>query len=110
MRSLLGSEAVEMQVFGEDGDTLLVDLKKTPMVSLREHLVFMELARYVIVTSGAPSSILFFIFYLHLFGSSWVSSVFQYIRQLKLESILRLNIRTLFIKLVINKCYKWPKV
>ncbi len=60
MRSLLGSEAVEMQVFGEDGDTLLVDLKKTPMVSLREHLVFMELARYVIVTSGAPSFILFF--------------------------------------------------
>ncbi len=103
MRSLLGSEAVEMQVFGEDGDTLLVDLKKMPMVSLREHLVFMELARYVIVTSGAPSSILFFFFfYLHLFGSSWVSSVFQYIQQLKLESILRLNVRTLFIKLVIN--------
>lgn len=50
MRSLLGSEAVEMQVFGEDGDVLLVDLKKTPMVSLREHLVFMELARSVIVT------------------------------------------------------------
>lgn len=50
MRGLLGSEAVEMQVFGEDGDALLVDLKKTPMVSLREHLVFMELARSVIVT------------------------------------------------------------
>ncbi len=44
----------------------------------------------------------FFFFYLHLFGSSWVSSVFQYIQQLKLESILRLNVRTLFIKLVIN--------
>ncbi|XP_077073070.1 RING finger protein 17 isoform X4 [Siphateles boraxobius] len=46
MRRLLGSEAVEMQVFGEDGDTLLVDMRKTAMVSLREHLVFMELARF----------------------------------------------------------------
>ncbi|XP_067300010.1 RING finger protein 17 isoform X2 [Pseudorasbora parva] len=46
MRRLLGPEAVEMQVFGEDGDTLLVDLKKATMVSLREHLVFMELARF----------------------------------------------------------------
>ncbi|XP_016093416.1 RING finger protein 17 isoform X2 [Sinocyclocheilus grahami] len=57
MRSLLGSEAVEMQVFGEDGDTLLVDLKKTPMVSLREHLVFMELARFyspIVVPGSAP--------------------------------------------------------
>jgi len=50
MRRLLGNEAVEMQVFGEDGDTLLVDMRKTAMVSLREHLVFMELARCVIVT------------------------------------------------------------
>lgn len=52
MRSLLGSEAVEMQVFGEDGDVLLVDLKKTPMVSLREHLVFMGLARYLIILTA----------------------------------------------------------
>ncbi|RXN29007.1 RING finger 17 [Labeo rohita] len=57
MRSLLGSEAVEMQVFGEDGDALLVDLKKTPMVSLREHLVFMELARFyspIVAPGSAP--------------------------------------------------------
>ncbi|KAL1267800.1 hypothetical protein QQF64_033163, partial [Cirrhinus molitorella] len=57
MRSLLGSEAVEMQVFGEDGETLLVDLKKTPMVSLREHLVFMELARFyspIVAPGSAP--------------------------------------------------------
>uniref|UniRef100_A0A8C1DMD7 Ring finger protein 17 n=1 Tax=Cyprinus carpio carpio TaxID=630221 RepID=A0A8C1DMD7_CYPCA len=57
MRSLLGSEAVEMQVFGEDGDVLLVDLKKTPMVSLREHLVFMELARFnspIVAPRSAP--------------------------------------------------------
>lgn len=58
MRRLLGSEAVEMQVFGEDGDTLLVDMRKTAMVSLREHLVFMELARCVIVTSRTVNFIL----------------------------------------------------
>lgn len=58
MRRLLGSEAVEMQVFGQDGDTLLVDMRKTAMVPLREHLVFMELARCVIVTSGAVNFIL----------------------------------------------------
>ncbi|XP_052004314.1 RING finger protein 17 [Xyrauchen texanus] len=46
MRRLLGSEAVEMQVFGKDGDTLMVDLKKPPMLSMREYLVFMELARF----------------------------------------------------------------
>lgn len=58
MRRKLGSEAVEMQVFGEDGGALLVDLKKTQMLSLREHLVFMELARCVKVTSGAVNFIL----------------------------------------------------
>lgn len=47
MRSLLGSEAVEMQVFGDESGTLQVDLKRAPMVSLREHLVFMEMARSV---------------------------------------------------------------
>ncbi|XP_059355870.1 RING finger protein 17-like isoform X2 [Carassius carassius] len=57
MKSLLGSEAVEMQVFGEDGDALLVDLKKTPMVSLREHLVFMGQARFyspIVAPGSAP--------------------------------------------------------
>lgn len=61
MRNVLRNETAEMQVFGEDGDALLVDLKKTSMadlkktstVSLREHLVFMELARCAIVLSGA---------------------------------------------------------
>lgn len=81
MRSLLGSEAVEMQVFGEDGDSLLVDLKKTPMVSLREHLVFMELARYVIVTPGAPSPILaafcFFLIFICLVLSGFILFFFS---------------------------------
>nr|XP_015219580.1 PREDICTED: RING finger protein 17 [Lepisosteus oculatus] len=51
---VVGSKAVEMKVFGEDGDTLLVDLQKSRMdrlvsdmpISLREYLVFMELARF----------------------------------------------------------------
>lgn len=45
---MIGSSAVEMQVFSNERDTLLVDLKKVSMntsLSLREHLVFMELAR-----------------------------------------------------------------
>ncbi|XP_066515658.1 RING finger protein 17-like isoform X2 [Hoplias malabaricus] len=50
MRQMIGLNAVEMQVFGEDRDTLLVDLKKASVdgtqLSLREHLVFMELARF----------------------------------------------------------------
>lgn len=48
MNRVIGSSVVEMQVFGEERDTLLVDLKKVSMntsLSLREHLVFMELAR-----------------------------------------------------------------
>ncbi|ROI57083.1 RING finger protein 17 [Anabarilius grahami] len=57
MRRKLGSEAVEMQVFGEDGGALLVDLKKAQMLSLREHLVFMELARFyspIVAAGSAP--------------------------------------------------------
>ncbi|XP_072541367.1 RING finger protein 17 [Salminus brasiliensis] len=50
MRRVIGSSAVEMHVFREDQDTLLVDLKKASvddtLLSLREHLVFMELARF----------------------------------------------------------------
>lgn len=48
MKRVIGSSAVEMQALGEERDTLLVDLKKVSMnssLSLREHLVFMELAR-----------------------------------------------------------------
>lgn len=56
MRSLLGSDAVEMQVFGDEGGTLLVDLKKPPMLSLRDHLVFMELGRSVMVNTENKQS------------------------------------------------------
>lgn len=55
---VIGSNVVEMLVLGEERDILLVDLKKsligntvnsTPLF-LREHLVFMELARqYAII-------------------------------------------------------------
>ncbi|XP_053090427.1 RING finger protein 17 isoform X2 [Pangasianodon hypophthalmus] len=49
MKRVIGSSVVEMQVLGEERDTLLVDLKKVSMntsLSLREHLVYMELARF----------------------------------------------------------------
>ncbi|XP_062861401.1 RING finger protein 17 isoform X2 [Trichomycterus rosablanca] len=54
IRCIMGSNVVEMLVLGEEKDTLLVDLKKALMdntindtpLSLREHLVFMELARF----------------------------------------------------------------
>ncbi|KAJ8246735.1 hypothetical protein GJAV_G00254800 [Gymnothorax javanicus] len=53
-RRAVGSKAVEMQVFGEERDALLVDLKSAPMdkstrdmpLSLRDYLVFLELARF----------------------------------------------------------------
>ncbi|TRY97078.1 hypothetical protein DNTS_027273, partial [Danionella cerebrum] len=64
MRNLLHNEIAEIQVFGGDGDVLLVDLKKTAadlnkrsFVSLRDHLVFMELARFyspIISPGSAP--------------------------------------------------------
>ncbi|XP_056611045.1 RING finger protein 17 isoform X1 [Triplophysa dalaica] len=62
MRSLLGSKAVEMHVFGDEGGTLLVDLKKAPMVSIREHLVFMELARFYcpMAAPGSSKPLLFY--------------------------------------------------
>ncbi|KAI4883302.1 hypothetical protein NFI96_024399 [Prochilodus magdalenae] len=66
MRSVIGSSAVEMQVFGEDRDTLLIDLKKASvddtLLSLREHLVFMELARFYspLVAPGGGKPLLFY--------------------------------------------------
>ncbi|XP_038863006.1 RING finger protein 17 [Salvelinus namaycush] len=53
-RRVVGSASVEMQVFGQERGALLVDLKKAPMdsgssnmpMSLREYLVFLELARF----------------------------------------------------------------
>ncbi|GCB62969.1 hypothetical protein scyTo_0007318 [Scyliorhinus torazame] len=52
---IVDNKVVQMIVLGEDGDKLLVDLKKPPMdkmesdvpVSLRDALVFLELARFV---------------------------------------------------------------
>uniref|UniRef100_A0A3B3BSJ7 Tudor domain-containing protein n=1 Tax=Oryzias melastigma TaxID=30732 RepID=A0A3B3BSJ7_ORYME len=52
-RAVTGSAALEMQPLGRDRDALLVDLKKIPMdqysdipISIREHLVFNEVARF----------------------------------------------------------------
>ncbi|RXN01480.1 RING finger protein 17 [Acipenser ruthenus] len=58
---VVGNKVVEMRVFGDDGDSLLVDLKKSAMdkmasdmpISLREYLVFLELARFYSPLSGA---------------------------------------------------------
>ncbi|KAK2905757.1 hypothetical protein Q8A73_009700 [Channa argus] len=52
-RSVVGTSAVEMWLLGQDRDSLLVDLKKAPMdqssdvpISVREYLVFIEVARF----------------------------------------------------------------
>lgn len=51
--NVVGSSAVEMRPLGQDRDSLLVDLRKAPMdqssdmpISVREYLVFIEVARY----------------------------------------------------------------
>ncbi|KAK2840140.1 hypothetical protein Q5P01_013880 [Channa striata] len=51
--SVVGTSAVEMWPLGQDRDSLLVDLKKAPMdqssdmpISVREYLVFIEVARF----------------------------------------------------------------
>ncbi|XP_029315287.1 RING finger protein 17 [Cottoperca gobio] len=51
--NLVGSAAVELRPLGQDRDSLLVDLKKAPMdqssdvpISVREFLVFIEVARF----------------------------------------------------------------
>ena len=51
--SVVGSSAVEMRPLGQDRDSWLVDLRKAPMeqstdvpISVREYLVFNEVARY----------------------------------------------------------------
>ncbi|KAK0152641.1 RING finger protein 17 [Merluccius polli] len=53
LRRVVGSAVVEMQLFSREKDVLLVDLRKPPMdpastcpVSVREYLVFIELARF----------------------------------------------------------------
>ncbi|XP_067889802.1 RING finger protein 17 [Heterodontus francisci] len=67
---IVDNKAVQMIVLGEDGDKLLVDLKKPPMdkmesdvpVSLRDALVFLELARFVseysVPTTNSESNML----------------------------------------------------
>ncbi|KAM7406894.1 hypothetical protein PAMA_002879 [Pampus argenteus] len=52
-QSVVGTAAVEMQPLGQDRDSLLVDLRKAPMdqssdmpISVREYLVFIEVARF----------------------------------------------------------------
>ncbi|XP_072300260.1 RING finger protein 17 [Eucyclogobius newberryi] len=52
-RSIVNATTVKMQTLGQDKDSLLVDLKKVPAnrasgphISVREHLVFIEVARF----------------------------------------------------------------
>ncbi|XP_057707623.1 RING finger protein 17 isoform X1 [Corythoichthys intestinalis] len=60
---VVGSGAVEMISYGQDSEALLVDLKKPPMgpsseipISIRDHLVFIEVARFYcpMNSSGRP--------------------------------------------------------
>ncbi|XP_012993452.1 RING finger protein 17 isoform X2 [Esox lucius] len=59
-RRVVDSASVEMQVFGTERDTLLVDLKKSPVdscsssmpLSLREYLVLIKLARFYCPVAG----------------------------------------------------------
>ncbi|KAM9342298.1 RING finger protein 17 [Pholidichthys leucotaenia] len=51
--SVVGSAAVEMRIFGQERDSLLVDLKKIPMdqatdapISICQHLVYNDVARF----------------------------------------------------------------
>ncbi|XP_023806629.1 RING finger protein 17 isoform X2 [Oryzias latipes] len=62
-RAITGSAALEMQPLGRDRDALLVDLRKIPVeqhsdvpISLREYLVFNEVARfyYPVITDRKP--------------------------------------------------------
>ncbi|XP_037542654.1 RING finger protein 17 [Nematolebias whitei] len=51
--NVVGAAAVEMRILGQDRDSLLVDLRKAPMdqssdvpISVRDYLVFIEVARF----------------------------------------------------------------
>lgn len=53
-QKMVGSSALEMRISGQDKDLLLVDLMKTPKdqscdkpISVRQYLVFIEVARYL---------------------------------------------------------------
>eukprot|EP00064_Thunnus_orientalis_P004775 superscaffoldBa00000447_g4787 len=65
-QSVVGSAAVEMRLLGQDRDSLLVDLRKAPMdqssdvpISVREYLVFIEVARYMCICNGLTVAVLF---------------------------------------------------
>ncbi|XP_068428378.1 RING finger protein 17 isoform X2 [Clinocottus analis] len=65
--SVVGSAAVEMRPLGWDRDSLLVDLRKTPMerasdapVSIREYLVFIEVARFYSPVKPCRTPLLFY--------------------------------------------------
>ncbi|KAL2104300.1 hypothetical protein ACEWY4_001168 [Coilia grayii] len=63
-RLVTGSSAVQMQVFRDDKKTMLVDLKKSPMdhtnsrmpLSLRDHMVYMEFARFYCPVPASANS------------------------------------------------------
>lgn len=53
-QKLVGSSALDMKILSRDKDLLMVDLIKTPMdqscntpISVRQYLVFIEVARYL---------------------------------------------------------------
>lgn len=53
-KKVVGSSALEMRIFGQDRDSLLVDLMRTPNdqscdthFSVRHYLVYTEVARYM---------------------------------------------------------------
>lgn len=53
-KKVVGSSALEMRIFGQDRDALLVDLMRTPKdqscdtpLSVRHYLVYVEVARYM---------------------------------------------------------------
>ncbi|XP_024864846.1 RING finger protein 17 isoform X2 [Kryptolebias marmoratus] len=65
--NVIGSAAVVMKILGQDRDSLLVDLKKAPMeqssdvpISIREYLVFIEVARFYAPVTLGRSPLLYY--------------------------------------------------
>ncbi|KAM3608198.1 uncharacterized protein V6R79_020824 [Siganus canaliculatus] len=66
-QNVVGSAAVEMRPLGQDRDFLLVDLRKAPMdqssdvpISVREYLVFIEVARFYSPVSPGRKPLLYY--------------------------------------------------
>ncbi|KAM9347789.1 LOW QUALITY PROTEIN: RING finger protein 17 [Symphorus nematophorus] len=66
-QSVVGSSAVEMRPLGQDSSSLLVDLRKAPMnqssdvaISVREYLVFIEVARFYSPVSLGRKPLLYY--------------------------------------------------